>query len=229
MMRFLGSESTGGVDQHGLAGGGHCTFIGVVQRLEVRVGGLLGERMPIRMQQRCQPLVLALDVVGGAVAVEVQHREEGVSVVPIRLRRLRRGEQRLLLLWRQLRQLRIVHSKERIATARVWARLPSAMSSSAEPAPELLSPPSKPAPPASGEVPLGAAPALPSTAPESAPLPLDEDLVEQGRKWNEERIERRLRGEYERAGRALSELVRTPVAVLAHTDRCTRTSRRRCA
>ena len=34
------------------------------------------------------------------------------------------------------------------------------------------------------------------------------DELEEGRKWNEERIERRLRGEYERAGRHLSELVR---------------------
>lgn len=33
-------------------------------------------------------------------------------------------------------------------------------------------------------------------------------------KWNEERIERRLRGEYERAGRQLSELVSRRVVFL---------------
>lgn len=45
--------------------------------------------------------------------------------------------------------------------------------------------------------------------PELVRVVLEEAQLEDSKKWNEERIERRLRGDYERAGRALSDLVRS--------------------
>lgn len=44
---------------------------------------------------------------------------------------------------------------------------------------------------------------------------LEEAQIADGMKWNEERIERRLRGEYERAGRQLHELVSSLSSPLA--------------
>jgi outer membrane protein insertion porin family len=49
--------------------------------------------------------------------------------------------------------------------------------------------------------------------PDGVRIVLAESQLEDGKKWNEERIERRLRGDYERAGRALSELVRALITL----------------
>lgn len=55
-----------------------------------------------------------------------------------------------------------------------------------------------------------------------AEMVLEEDQIADGMKWNEERIERRLRGEYERAGRQLHELVSSSLPRLLFFVRDTR-------